>query len=265
MSCFQYFVFLFAESHLVFGHTEDTNRTRSPQAQTTMPSLSSLRFTLGPNNNESNSAVRIAVMGVARVGKSSLIHQFLYGEVPRQYSATVEELHRQDYGSASRGRHRLTLELLDTSGTFEFPAMLNLAMATAHAFILVFAIDDLESFEQVRRLRNDILDARAARKKSAPPIVIVGNKADLAHRRVIGYEVAETVATIDWEHGYVECSALEGVNVVEVFEEVFAQSKVPEVLCPSSRRRQSCPAQVHTTGKRFLQSGLTKRHSCIIS
>ncbi|CAN8007473.1 unnamed protein product [Ixodes pacificus] len=231
-----------------------------------MPSLNRIRLPTGPppNSEKQTKAVRIAVMGASRVGKSSLIHQFLYDRVPGQYNATVEELHRRDYGAATGGRQNLTLELLDTSGTFQFPAMRSLAMTTAQAFLLVFAIDDSESFEEVRRLRNDILDVRAARKKAPPPVVVVGNKADLAHRRAIGYEVAETVATIDWEHGYVECSALEGLNVLQVFQEVLAQSKMPQALCPSSRRRQSCPAQVNT-GKRFLYAGSAKRHSCIIS
>lgn len=223
-----------------------------------------------PNGNgavsttgQPSTTVRITVMGAARVGKSSLIHQFLYGRVPGQYSATVEELHRRDFGAATGGRNRLALELLDTSGSYQFPAMRQLAMTTAQAFILVFAIDDAESFEEVRRLRSDILQARSERKKGMPPVVVVGNKADLAYRRAVGYEVAETVATIDWEHGYVECSALEGANVTQVFHEVLMQSKMPEVICSANRRRQSCPAQVHTHKK--LYANRAKRHSCIIS
>lgn len=216
-----------------------------------------------PGTCQPSTTVRITVMGAARVGKSSLIQQFLYGRVPKQHNATVEELHRRDYGAANGGRHRLTLELLDTSGSYQFPAMRQLAITTAQAFILVYAIDDMESFEEVRRLRSEIQEARAELGKGMPPVVIVGNKADLAFRRCVGYEVAETVATIDWEHGYVECSALEGINVTQVFHEVLMQSKLPEVLTPSNRRRQSCPAQVHSHKR--LYSGGAKRHSCIIS
>ncbi|KAH7985977.1 hypothetical protein HPB49_026177 [Dermacentor silvarum] len=238
-----------------------------------MPTLSGLHLpsssptgtggVAAPGMAQPSTAVRIAVMGAARVGKSSLIQQFLYGRVPKQHNATVEELHRRDYGSANGGRHRLTLELLDTSGSYQFPAMRQLAITTAQAFILVYAIDDQESFEEVRRLRNEIQEARSELGKGMPPVVVVGNKADLAFRRCVGYEVAETVATIDWEHGYVECSALEGLNVTQVFHEVLMQSKLPEVLTPSNRRRQSCPAQVHSH-KRLYTNG-AKRHSCIIS
>ncbi|KAH7949995.1 hypothetical protein HPB49_018208 [Dermacentor silvarum] len=125
-----------------------------------MPTLSGLHLpsssptgtggVAAPGMAQPSTAVRIAVMGAARVGKSSLIQQFLYGRVPKQHNATVEELHRRDYGSANGGRHRLTLELLDTSGSYQFPAMRQLAITTAQAFILVYAIDDQESFEEVK-------------------------------------------------------------------------------------------------------------------
>ncbi|KAL1473801.1 hypothetical protein MTO96_021797 [Rhipicephalus appendiculatus] len=151
-----------------------------------MPTLSGLHLpsssptgtggVAAPGTCQPSTTVRITVMGAARVGKSSLIQQFLYGRVPKQHNATVEELHRRDYGAANGGRHRLTLELLDTSGSYQFPAMRQLAITTAQAFILVYAIDDMESFEEVRRLRSEIQEARAELGKGMPPVVIVGNK-----------------------------------------------------------------------------------------
>lgn len=57
------------------------------------------------------------------------------------------------------------------------------------------------------------------------PIVVVGNKAELAERVVVK-ELAETVAVYDWECGYVECSAKENHNIVKVFKELLAQAKV---------------------------------------
>lgn len=58
------------------------------------------------------------------------------------------------------------------------------------------------------------------------PIVIVGNKIELAER-VISREQAEAMAVYDWECGYVECSAKDNQNIVQVFKELLVQAKVP--------------------------------------
>lgn len=96
------------------------------------------------------------MMGSARVGKSSIISQFLYDKYLARYRQTVEELHRGEYelddGSA------LTLDILDTSGAYQFPAMRALSISTGGAFILVFAVDEEESWKEVERLRNQVRD-----------------------------------------------------------------------------------------------------------
>lgn len=97
---------------------------------------------------------RVVMMGSARVGKSSIISQFLYDKYLSRYRQTVEELHRGEYelddGSA------LTLDILDTSGAYQFPAMRALSISTGGAFILVFAVDDEDSWKEVEQLRNQV-------------------------------------------------------------------------------------------------------------
>ena len=101
---------------------------------------------------------RIVVMGGAKVGKTCIISQFLYDKFQNRYKQTVEELHRGEYdlpdGSA------LTLDILDTSGSYEFPAMRTLSITTAGAFLLVYSVDDIESWREVERLRNQVSEFR---------------------------------------------------------------------------------------------------------
>jgi small GTP-binding protein len=125
-------------------------------------------------------------MGAAKVGKSSLISQFLYGTFSPKYKRTIEEMHHGDFSVAGV---TLTLDILDTSGAYEFPAMRALSMSSADAFILVYDVNDSSTFEEVRALRDQIHETKGG---TAVPIVVVGNKTDLAdeHRQVgPGYSI----------------------------------------------------------------------------
>lgn len=131
---------------------------------------------MSSSGNLTNNAVRhkIVVLGAAKVGKSSLISQFLYNTFSPKYKRTIEEMHHGDFNVSGV---RLTLDILDTSGAYEFPAMRALSMQSADAFILVYDITDGDSFTEVRTLRDQIHETK---ESTAVPIVVVGNKVDLA-------------------------------------------------------------------------------------
>lgn len=51
--------------------------------------------------------------------------------------------------------------------------MRDLAIRTADAFILVYAVDDQDSLDEVSRLKEHILELR---EHNVPPLVVVANK-----------------------------------------------------------------------------------------
>lgn len=55
--------------------------------------------------------------------------------------------------------------------------MRNLSLKGGDAFILVYDVTNAETFEEVRRIRDDI---HKVRQTNTVPIVVVGNKIDLA-------------------------------------------------------------------------------------
>lgn len=97
---------------------------------------------------------RVVMMGSAKVGKSSIISQFLYDKYLTRYRETVEELHRGEYELPDGAS--LTLDILDTSGAFQFPAMRALSISTGGAFILVYAVDNLQTWQEVESLRKQV-------------------------------------------------------------------------------------------------------------
>lgn len=74
--------------------------------------------------------------------------------------------------------------MLDTAGDLQFPAMRRLCIATAHAFLLVYAVTSKASLDSVKRCLDEVREQRADFQEI--PIVVAGNKLDLAgsHREV---------------------------------------------------------------------------------
>ena len=213
---------------------------------------------------------RCVVMGAAGVGKTCIINRFLHENFISEYKATVEELHRGEYEINGVS---LTLDILDTSGAFPFPAMRKLSIRTGDAFVLVYSIDDEASFEEVRNIREQIIEEKGS---ESVPIVVVGNKIDKENIdttstgsstsnsdnliRPVEKETAESTANLDWGSGYVEASAKDDTNIVGIFKELLAQAKVQYALSPAvRRRRQSAPSPSRKDGKS------KKRNSCTMS
>lgn len=206
---------------------------------------------------------RIVVMGSASVGKTAIISQFLYRSFVEEYKPTIEELHRREFEIPGQNGQYMVLEILDTSGAYQFPAMRDLSIGRADAFVLVYAIDNAESFEQVRNLREQILNIRVG--GFVPPIIIVGNKCD-AQLRKVNCETAETIACIDWEHGFVETSAKQAQNIDEVFKILLLRMDINAAFLNMPieepwRRSSLPPTGTHYLSKRRLM----KRHSCVIA
>ena len=82
---------------------------------------------------------------------------------------------------------------MDTAGDQQFPAMRRLSIATAHAFLLVYAVTSAASFDGIKRCFEEVREQRADYQEI--PIVVAGNKLDLAksHREVTIEDVSEWV------------------------------------------------------------------------
>lgn len=185
--------------------------------------------------------IRLVFLGAAGVGKTALIHRFLHDSFERKYARTVDELHVLDCAMAAGSGGWLRLEILDTSGSYSFPAMRELCIRHSDAFALVYAVDDPGSLEEVRRLRGEILEQRGGK---GAPIVVVGSKADLGELDGRVLPAADVMATVEdhWDADFVEASARTGGNAVAVFRALLQRVKLGEPLSPAVwRRRESAP------------------------
>uniref|UniRef100_A0A8C6YJB2 GTP-binding protein Rhes n=1 Tax=Naja naja TaxID=35670 RepID=A0A8C6YJB2_NAJNA len=178
------------------------------------------------------SQVRLVFLGAAGVGKTSLIRRFLQNTFEPKHRRTVEELHSKEYEVSGI---TIKVEILDTSGSYSFPAMRKLSIQNSDAFALVYAVDDAESFERVKTLHEEILELK---EDKSPPIVVVGNKAETGGARQVLPEDVLSLVELDWNNRFLEASAKENENVMEVFRELLQQVNLPSLLSPVVRRRR---------------------------
>ena len=176
-----------------------------------------------PNMSRHNSIhrhYRVSVMGSAAVGKTCIVSQFLQGTCPSLYEPTVEDFHQQTFHQENDTS--VVLDIVDMTGTYTFPAMRRLAISTSDAFVLVYAVNDMTSFEEVTRIREQIIGENG---NEAKPIVIVGNKCDVPkeHRLVDG-DMVERMVTVDWDNVHLDTSATNNINVTDIFEELMRQA-----------------------------------------
>lgn len=86
-------------------------------------------YRVGRNNavddaiGPANARHKIVVMGAAKVGKTSIITQFLYNTFTTKYKRTIEEMHQGNFSIAGVS---LTLDILDTAGSYEVSHLIRL-------------------------------------------------------------------------------------------------------------------------------------------
>ena len=92
---------------------------------------------------------------------------------------------------------------MDTAGQDDYQGMLDSWINFAEGFLLVFAINDKDSFEALASRRDRILKLK---KGQNCPIVLVGNKCDLENERAVSQADASEIAR-QWNAQYIETSA----------------------------------------------------------
>ncbi|XP_052777653.1 ras-related protein Rap-2b-like [Mya arenaria] len=191
-----------------------------------MKSLIDKAVPMGKDSIKQN--YRVVVMGTAGVGKSSIISKFMHDKFTESHKETIEELHRHrmQFESVS-----VDIDILDTAGSHQFPAMRKLAIATGDAFLLVFSVNDPESFETVKNLRDEI---RLQKQTGQYSIVVVANKTDLDADESHSHAVTESVVCMDWEEKFVNTSAKTGDNIDIVFQAL--ENKIRERITLAEKR-----------------------------
>ncbi|CAF3809664.1 unnamed protein product [Rotaria magnacalcarata] len=145
--------------------------------------------------------------------------QFVQGIFMPKYDPTIEDVYKI---TIEVDEKRYSIEILDTAGTDEFSAMKDMYVKDSHGFLLVYSITSQATFNDISGYYDRIVSVKDIDTHGRPAIVLVGNKVDLEHERVITREAGQALAS-KWNCTFLETSAKDRANITEVFYDLVRQ------------------------------------------
>ncbi|KAI6659152.1 Ras-related protein Rab-30 [Oopsacas minuta] len=158
---------------------------------------------------------KVALIGSLGVGKTIIYLSYNAGgsapPSPNRRSTTIQMdcLNR----NVRLGDHQFTLEIWDTAGQEMDVAFF--WTRNAKVVICVYDITDEDSYKEIPKL----METAKAYADERAIFYLVGNKADLVHRRVVQESTAEKFAK-QHDMVFMECSGLTGLNILKLFESI---------------------------------------------
>lgn len=158
----------------------------------------------------------VATLGDSSVGKTTIIAKLSnpHGNIKTQQPtiAAIFRSHRTTVGDQN-----VVLEIWDTAGSERFRAVTKNYHRSAHVVLLVYSIDNIESYTNIDKWLDDVKE-----NSPRPIIYLIGNKTDLIDRRLINASIAQKYAESNMLT-FVELSAFTGDGIVELFDEIAAR------------------------------------------
>lgn len=205
--------------------------------------------------NSSVEEVKLCLLGDAGVGKSSIVHRFVYDAFKPTMESTIGAAFLTK--SVTLDSTTYKYQIWDTAGQEKYRALAPMYYRGAAAAIIVYDITVEQSFASVKSW------VRELKQYAEPDIVlaIAGNKCDLEDLREILFKDAMEYAEMQ-KAIFVETSAKTAVNIGALFVEIsrkFALRRQEK----GSRTQPSAGSNTVTPRKRdATKDGNTKRSCC---
>ncbi|KAM5254433.1 ras-related protein Rab-5B isoform 2-T2 [Hipposideros larvatus] len=144
------------------------------------------RSTARPNGQPQASKIcqfKLVLLGESAVGKSSLVLRFVKGQFHEYQESTIGAAFLTQ--SVCLDDTTVKFEIWDTAGQERYHSLAPMYYRGAQAAIVVYDITNQETFARAKTWVKEL------QRQASPSIVIAlaGNKADLANKRMVEYEV----------------------------------------------------------------------------
>ena len=165
---------------------------------------------------------KIAFLGGSTVGKTTIAYRCLDRKLnPDEVDTTLED-HYKIYPEIND--EKVEIEIIDTAGQDDYQNFFDTWVQYSDGFLLIFAINDLSTFDIVKKRYNKIITM----KGNQIPIILIGNKKDLDNERKVSFKDAKNFANEN-KIQYYETSALnDEINeckniLLEITKKIFAK------------------------------------------
>uniref|UniRef100_K7E5L4 small monomeric GTPase n=1 Tax=Monodelphis domestica TaxID=13616 RepID=K7E5L4_MONDO len=164
----------------------------------------------GPNTGNKICQFKLVLLGESAVGKSSLVLRFVKGQFHEFQESTIGAAFLTQ--TVCLDDTTVKFEIWDTAGQERYHSLAPMYYRGAQAAIVVYDITNEESFARAKNWVKEL------QRQASPNIVIAlaGNKADLASKRAVDFQEAQSYAD-DNSLLFMETSAKTSVNVNEIF------------------------------------------------
>ncbi|XP_047324214.1 ras-related protein RABD2a-like [Impatiens glandulifera] len=197
-------------------------------------------------NPEYDYLFKLLLIGDSGVGKSCLLLRFADDSYLESYISTIGVDFK--IRTVEQEGKTIKLQIWDTAGQERFRTITSSYYRGAHGIIVVYDVTDQESFNNIKQWLNEI-DRYASDNVNK---LLVGNKSDLADKRVVSYDTGKALAD---EMGipFMETSAKDSSNVEQAFMAMTSSIKDRMASQPSADGAK--PPTVNIRGQPVSQSG----------
>ena len=114
----------------------------------------------------------------------------------------------------------IQLQLWDTAGAEKFHSIGQSFYRGAQTCILVFEINDNESFKSVETWRSEFLNQLNPSNPDEFPLILIGNKCDLQQECQVSDESIQNYCNEHNNMPFFKCSAKDNINLNEAFDKI---------------------------------------------
>jgi len=169
--------------------------------------------------------------------------RYIKNSIPEEHDLTVEDVHNVNIEIPNKGE--VPFKILDTAGEEDYRTMMDKWITESDGYLLVFAINDQESFDDVKT----IYDRLKKNGREKYPIILVGNKCDLMVERQVDEEIARNYAKeINVEYYEASAKTDNNGNCKVIFQKCaqLIDSKSPSPTGPGpTPDHGSCPCVIY--------------------